>query len=102
METFPENKVVSKVYLFKELNFNRLLGVLRNDIYEHLLWNDDNNFFDLDKFCKEHLKRDTEMLEKMKDIIIDELNKLNWNCKLSYGGTALFIYRTTEAPSSCW
>ena len=46
METFPENIGVSKVYLFKELNFNRLLGVLRKDIYEHLLWNDDNNFFD--------------------------------------------------------
>ena len=102
MEKFPENISVEKVYLFEELNFNRLLALLRKDIYEHLLWNDDNNFFDLDKFCKEHLKRDTDMLEKMKDIIIEELNILGWKCKLSYGGTGLFIYRTEDPPSSCW
>jgi hypothetical protein len=102
MEKFPENISVSNVDLFSDLNFSRLLALLRKNIYEHLLWNDDNNFFDLDKFCKENLKRDTDMLEKMIDIIIGELNKFGWNCKLSYGGTALFIYRTTEPPPSCW
>jgi len=102
MEKFPENISVSNVDLFSDLNFSRLLGLLRKNIYEHLLWNDDNNFFDLDKFCKEYLKRDTDMLEKMIDVIIGELNKFGWNCKLSYGGTALFIYRTPEHPPSCW
>ena len=33
---------------------------------------------------------------------VKELKELGWNCKLSFGGTGLFIYSTENQPRGCW
>ena len=103
MNEFPSDICVLNKDNFSEYNYNRLLGILRADIYNHMLWRNENDFFDFDKFYKLNFKtKDIDMLDKMKIVIMEELNKIGWNTKLSFGSSALFIYSSENPPSSCW
>lgn len=87
---------------FEEYNYQRLLCCFRKDIYEHMLWNKEDDFFDLEIFCKEKLKGDTEMLEKMRDTMIAELNGKGWTTTLGFAKSGLFIYSSKEPPRTFW
>jgi hypothetical protein len=87
--------------MFKTMRIKIIFDKLRKKIYEHILEENENNFFDLQKFDKKHLKNLELTLVIVKDIIT-ELEDAGWKCKLSYGNTALFIYSTEKPPPSCW
>ena len=86
---------------FPDVLFNRVICYLRRDIYEHIISQEENNYFDLDVFRIKH-KLDKQKILKMVETLVKELTDLNWKCKLSFGSTALFIYSTQKPPPSCW
>ncbi len=87
--------------MFKTIRLKIVFDKLRKKIYEHILEENENNFFDLGKFDKKNLKNLELTLVIVKDIIT-ELEDAGWKCKLSYGNTAIFIYSTDKPPPSCW
>ena len=101
MKEFPEILNVNNKNKFEDIYSNRMISYLRQKIYEHIIKEDENNYFDLDNF-RHTYAINIEYIEKMTPIIIHELNSLGWKCKISFGGTALFIYSSDNPPSSCW
>lgn len=104
MKEFPSILNIKFKHRFPELHYNRVLCYLRKAIYEHVIREDENSYFDLEKFCLQYFKREeTEsMIEKLAKTVISELENLGWKCKLSFGETGLFIYSTDKPPPSCW
>lgn len=100
MNEFPYTLNVSNKNNFPEIHYNKILCLLRKKIYNHIIKEDENNYFDLDIFNKSFVK-DKKILDKMLIVIMKELIELGWKCKLSFGGTALFIY-SENLPTSCW
>ena len=74
---------------------------LRKELYEHILVSNENDFFDLERFKRQKKLNEQQYIDITKQII-NELEKIGWNCKLSFGKTALFIYSTETCPLSCW
>lgn len=101
MKEFPTCLNVKNKSNFSQLHYERTLCYLRRDLYEHIIREDENSYFELENFGKKY-KLKSEDLQKMVQKIIKELEKLGWNCKLSFGDTALFIYSTEKLPPSCW
>lgn len=105
MKDFPTILNVSEKKRFPEIYYNRVVCYLRKAIYEHIISHDENSYFDLEQFCRTHYNEHTEkenMISKLSETIIPEIKNLGWKCKLSFGGTALFIYSTDKPPPSCW
>ena len=99
MKEFPELLIVKNKKNLQKINNNRILCYLRRDVYEHVISSDENEYFDLDMFKAKYKKVEIKPIVKT---IISELENLGWNCKLSFGGTGLFIYSTQKPPPSCW
>ena len=91
----PQNKAK-----FSELWYDRNKCYLRRDLYEHILSQGENNYFSLDQFNQK--VQNLELVKKMATEIIPELVALGWKCKLSFGGTGLFIYSSEKPPPNCW
>ena len=100
MKEFPHTLDVNNKDNFPKIYYKRILYYFRRDIYEHIIREDENNYFDLEKFQKQY-KLTVENRDKMAKIIIEELETLGWKCKLSFGDTGLFCY-SDEKPKSCW
>lgn len=101
MKEFPSTLNVKNKEKFPEFYYDIVLSYLRRDIYEHVIKEDENNYFDLDIFQRKY-NLQLENRDKMIQQIIKELEDLGWNCKLSFADTGLFIYSTDKPPSSCW
>jgi len=101
MKEFPECLNVKNKESFGGIRYNRILCYLRRQLYEHIICNDENNYFDFEKFRKSYsiLQDDNN---KMINSVVEELIELGWKCKLSFGGTGLFIYSSPNPPSNCW
>jgi hypothetical protein len=101
MLNFPKEISSKNKENFQVLNKERLLSLLRNDIYNLIISRqDENEYYSLDIFeitynCK-------FFINEIVTQIITELNELDWKTKLSFGDTGLFIYSTEEPPRSCW
>lgn len=102
MIEFPKKFVPKYKHKFSDFKYERDIAYLRREIFEHVIRGDENNYFELDRFCRERLGNDRDIMEKMKDDVIIELEELGWKCQTSYGGTALFIYSSNDPPSSCY
>jgi hypothetical protein len=105
MKEFPTILHVKHKDRFQEIYYNRLLCYLRKAIYEHVISQDENSYFDLEKFSCLHFKdqkNKEEQVTKLSTIIQSELENLGWTCRVSFGGTALFIYSSDKPPASCW
>jgi hypothetical protein len=111
MKKFPDqidikNKVIiTQPYKnnFEDLNYDRVIQLLRKEIYEHLISRkDENDYFDIEIFCKRYNYPDKENFSKILKIILNEITELGWKIQLSFGDTGLFIFSTIEKPSSCW
>lgn len=102
MKEFPTRLRASNKGNFPQIAFERNICYLRRDIFEHVTTHEENDYFDLEAFSKERLQGDHEALAKMTEIVMEELGKMGWNCKTSFGGTGLFIYSTDEPPPSCF
>lgn len=101
MKEFPDHLTPMNKAKFPRYRYERNLAYLRKEITELVLLGNENNYFELDRFSRTHqIKKDE--LEKMSSKIMEELGKLGWNTKTSFGGTGLFIYSTPEPPPSCF
>jgi len=92
MKEFTDNILVTNRHNFANLSFQRNLCYLRRDIYEHMLNNNEGDYFDIDVWCRNRLKNDTEMMKKMIVVIVDEIQKKGWTCRVTFGASALFIF----------
>ena len=101
MKVFPDKLNIINKDKFKNFNYNRNLCYLRQELYEHIIKENENNYFELDNFSKKY-NINLEDISKMKVTIIKELEDLGWKCKMGFGETGLFIYSTKELPSSCY
>ena len=100
MKEFPRHLNVKYKERFPELNFNRMKCYLRKNLYEHIISREEKDYFSLDDFSSQ-FHTPVEMVQKMVSDVIPELEKMGWTCKLSFGGTGLFIY-SGEKPANCW
>lgn len=101
MKEFPKQLSVKNKSKFKGLRYRRLLCYLRKELYEHMLVDNEDSYYALDTFYTAN-KVDIDSAEKMSITVMKELEKLGWKCKLSFGGTGLFIYSSADPPKSCW
>lgn len=102
MKEFPSRLNVNNKNNFSTYYYERQLCYLRRNIYEHMISKDENSYFELDKFSRNYLDNNTDLITRMTDVVISELEKLGWKCKTSFGGTGLFIYSTEKPPPSCF
>jgi hypothetical protein len=101
MKEFPSRLKPENKEKFSQYRYERSLAYMRKDIFELVLRGDENNYFELDNFARVHSLKKNEM-ERMSNTVMDELKKLGWNVKTSFGGTGLFVYSTDEPPPSCY
>lgn len=102
MNSIPDYMNVNNKHMFRVMFVEKMTSKLREDIVLHMLKGDENDYFDLDKWCRTHLDNDCEQMEIMTEKVVVELLQLNWKCKLSYGQTALFIYSSDTQPPLCF
>lgn len=100
MKEFPQVLNINNKNNFDSLLYMRMLCYLRRDIYEHMIRCDENDYFDIQHFSSKN-KLKSSNVKNMIEQVIQELMSIGWKCKLSFGGTALFIY-SDELPKSCW
>jgi len=100
MQEFPKSLSSENTLQFSDLLKDYYLQQMRQDIYIHILRNNQNDFFDIELFDRKYVK-DIKVTDKLIEIIITELEQLGWKTFLGYGGTGLFIY-DKEKPSSAW
>ena len=103
MNSFPSHIHANNQASFQDINYERLLDLFRQEVYELLLKRkDDNEYIDLDSFAARHFNRKLTTVMKITEQVCSELKNLGWNTKLSFGDTGLFIYSTDNPPRSCW
>jgi hypothetical protein len=91
-ETVVGNINDNRIELFRKI----VLDEIRWDIYMFLLSrNTEDEYFDLTKY-----------IDKLEDIdyikpVFNSLGKSGWKWELSFGDTALFIFKG-EKPVNCW
>ena len=103
MKEFPRTLGINFKDTFETQNYERLLEVTRRHLHDYILGRrDEEDYFVLDDFCKQHMNNNIYILHDIVEVLTKELENLGWKCKLSFGNTALFIYSTEDPPSSCW
>ena len=101
MKEFPNRLTPENKEKFSQYRYERNIAYLRKDIFELVLVGDENSYFELDNFARRYKLKKGE-IEKMTEILTQELIEKGWNVKTSFGGTGLFIYSTAEPPQSCF
>lgn len=102
MNNIPNYMNVNNKHMFSQIHNEKMTSLFREHIVLHMLKGEENDYFDTDKWCREYLDNNCEQMEIILEKIIDELTMLNWKCKLSFGGTGLFIYSSDTQPPSCF
>lgn len=99
MREFPSKLNVKNKETFTALHTERVKCYLRRDIFEHIISNEESDYFSLDKFNEKY--DDLELVKRLVRELIPELELLGWTCQCSFGDTGLFIY-SDEKPKNCW
>jgi hypothetical protein len=100
MNSFPLNLNVNEKTNFINMLYENLLSKLRNDIYENIIKENEEDYIDLALwYTKNNVNK--KIRKNLIEKIISELESLGWKCKLAYGDTALFIY-VNEIPKICY
>lgn len=99
MKEFPAHLKPGNKQKLDEVNLNRLKCYLRRDLYEHVISHEESDYFSLDEFNQR--VNNMETTKKLVGEVMKELQKLGWNCVLSFGGTGLFIY-ADKKPANCY
>ena len=97
MNAFPETLVPSNRENFRITKRNKIKCMLREEIYDTILDNNPESFYDISSF---KYFTDTELHIIVKELLT-ELTELGWETEISYGDTGLFVY-TGDRPNNCW
>lgn len=106
MQAFPSDLTpgVGKLVTIANV-IARTKETMRSQVYRIVLAGDENDYLDLDKFYKGDLlaARLTPAVRKeLLEDIVSELTALGWKTAMGYGGSALFVYSTSNPPPACW
>jgi hypothetical protein len=101
MKEFSKKIHVDNKPNFKACMYERNMCYLRKLLYEHIMKNDENTYFQLDEFAHKYGVHKDE-IEPMAHKVSAELVKLGWKCRLAFGSTGLFVYSSEEPPISCY
>ncbi len=101
MKSFPKSLHVSNKKNLHTLFVDESLLLFRRSIFEHVISNEETSYFEVDNWCRKHLKNDEELMRTLVGIIRKELEALGWKTHLSFGATGLFIY-SDERPVNCF
>lgn len=97
MKEFPDKLIPVNHTQFKRFRYDRNILYFRQDIYEFMLEDNENEAYDLNAFKIKYKVSDDEM-KTMVIAITTELKKLGWQHKLAFADTGLFIYRDANKP----
>lgn len=100
MKEFPSFLVPANSGQFASLRRQRLLSYMRRELYELVLSENKEDFFNLDGFSDRFALQAEETLTLAKTLAT-ELEQLGWTVNFSYADTALFVY-TGERPLRCF
>jgi hypothetical protein len=98
MKKLPYKLNASNAKNFQKLKIQDILRKIRLSLYNFLVSREaETEYYDFDQFFLL-----SKLTEDEKDFIratiIKELENLDWNTKLSFGGSGLYIYSTDEPP----
>lgn len=101
MKSFPQYIRVNNKKKFDSILNDKISYNIREKLVNFILNrnNDEKIYFELDYYKQNYNENE---INKIIIKIMKELELLGWNCKLSYGQTALFIYSTDDPPSNCY
>jgi hypothetical protein len=85
---------------FSDIYFSLVKKKLRKNLFEHIISHTENDYYSLDEFSNK-FNYNIDIVKKAVKDLIQELEKLNWKCALSFGDTGLFIYKDNP-PVNLW
>lgn len=97
MDKFPEDLVPTNSKRLLTMEYNHALNMLRLAVFECVVSNNADNFYDLSSFRYHTHANFKAMVAQVRA----ELEKLGWTTKLAYGETALFVYAGVP-PKNVW
>ncbi len=97
MDRFPPDLTPSNRSGLLAMQYNHALALLRHDVFETVVSNNADNFYDLSSF-KYHTHVNFKAMVAQ---VRAELENLGWKTKLAYGETALFVFDGVP-PSNAW
>jgi hypothetical protein len=100
MKEFPDILSVKNKSKLGKIKYNRVMCYLRKELYEHILLQPEDIYYEIDAFDKKYNK-DMNVTKKMISSAIVELKRLGWKCIVSYGGTGMFIF-SDKKPQNCY
>jgi hypothetical protein len=105
MEQFPTFLIPSEKDNFSTHYTNYLITIMRKEITETLLKNNDdkdhNQYYDLDAFFKQHNIKSIDTQQLIKKTIFDELKNIGWVIATIFGDTGLIILKTKQEIEKC-
>ena len=93
---------VSRKSYFGKMEIDWIRRKFEKHVYKHIILENEEDFFDIEIFVRKYVKGDFKKFKPILNEIILKLERLGWKCKLSFGGTGLFIYSTEEPPVTCY
>lgn len=97
MDEFPHDLIPDNGKGLFAMQYKHALRLLRQDVFECVVSNNPDNFYDLSSF-KYHTHANFKAMVAQ---VRAELETLGWTTKLAYGETALFIYNGI-VPKNIW
>jgi hypothetical protein len=98
MNKFSNFLVPCEIKNFEKYSQDIISSLMRQDIENMILSQNDNDYFDLVVFKTKHSVKDMSIVIKMCKKIQEELHVLDWKTKLMYGDTALYVYCDNSKP----
>lgn len=74
---------------------------MKKHIFQLMLEERENDFFDLDRFNRDYVQ-DTSLTLHIVAEIREELHALGWKTHLGFGDTGLYVYSTEELPAGVY
>jgi hypothetical protein len=100
MKKFPDTINSKNISNFSKYKLERISCYLRRDIYEFIINENFNDFFDLNSFSNK-FKISAQIMKNILEPILKELLDLNWKYQITYRDTALFIFKDVP-PKNCY
>ena len=101
METIPSYLKPSNIANFGKYVNDINKKNMREQLFLFVLKGREEDYFDLDSFCK-LAKCNMTSAQCIANEILPEFEKLGWKYRFSYGNTGVFIYSTPNPPKTCY